>query len=124
MGEQKKSEQRRHFRGKARPGRRVKIGYRRADKPEDAFTEAVTRNIGVGGAYVLTSAPEAIGTAISIRLAIPTATEAIEVKGAVRWSNQDADEGEAGMGVVFLDIDVDCVLILGEYFASLTGAED
>jgi uncharacterized protein (TIGR02266 family) len=124
MGEQKKPEQWTHFRGKARPGRRVEIGYRRTDQPDAAFTKAVTRNIGVGGAYVLTNDPEKIGTTLAIRLTIPTAPQDIEVKGEVRWGNQDGDEEDAGMGVVFLDIDVDCVLVLGEYFASLTGAED
>ncbi len=123
MEEQKKPEPRNHFRGKARPGRRVKIGYRRVDQPDAAFTEAVTRNIGVGGAYVLTDDPEEIGTALAIRLSIPTTAESIEVKGEVRWSNPTGADDDAGMGVVFLDIDVDCVLILGEYFASLTGAD-
>lgn len=124
MGEQKEFEPRKHFRGKARPGRRVDLGYRHFDRPDDSFTAATTRNIGVGGAYVLTPDPEAVGATLAIRLDIPTAAEPVEVKGEVRWSNIDGAGDETGMGVVFLDIDVNCVLVLGEYFASLTGAED
>ncbi len=123
MTEQDRHEKRRHFRGKARPGCRVDVTYRPAadDVP---MVAAVTRNLGVGGAFIVTEQPEAVGTELIIHIVIPcdapSEPEVIAVKGEVRWTSET---DEAGMGVVFLDVPVDGVLKLSEYFASLTGSE-
>ena len=126
MTEQDSHEKRHHFRGKARPGCRVDVTYRPAgdDVP---MTSAVTRNLGIGGAFIVTDRPEPVGTELIIHIVIPcdspSEPEVVAVKGEVRWTSEsDSDEG-VGMGVVFLDVPVDGVLKLSEYFASLTGSE-
>ncbi len=113
-------ERRSHFRGKPRPGRRVEVGFTAAD---GSARQAHTRNIGVGGAFVVTPAPEPPGTRLTLSVHVPTATEPIQVRGEVRWvAPAGAEPG--GMGVRFDDLDVEALLQLNEYFASLTGREE
>jgi uncharacterized protein (TIGR02266 family) len=117
-------ERRRHFRGKSRAGRRVDLTYRRADDDGAEPVRAVTRNIGVGGAYILTDEPFEIGALLHVELHVPTDEQPLALRAEVRWIAAAADDNDtAGMGVRFLDVDVDAVLKLSEYFASLTGAE-
>ncbi len=124
MPETKKQEKRRHFRGKARPGRRVDVTYAVAADDDAEPIAAVTANIGVGGAYILTANPEPIGTELRIQLEVPTRKETIEVKAEVRWNTTRGGDDRAGMGVKFLDLDVESLLALSEYFASLTGSDE
>jgi Tfp pilus assembly protein PilZ len=135
MSDAARHERRVHFRGSARAGRRVELRYRRADPPEpeaDPDTDgagnphqAVTRNIGVGGAYILTPDPEPIGARLEIELIVPTSEQPIAVAAEVRWFiHPEMDADGAGMGVKFLDIDVEALVRLSEYFASLTGADE
>lgn len=116
-------EKRRHFRGKPRAGRRVDLRYRRVDAEPDTMVVAVTRNIGVGGAYILTDEPHKVGARLHVELTVPTSDVPIVVRAEVRWIAEAADDNDtAGMGVRFVDVDVDAVLKLSEFFASLTGA--
>ena len=54
-----KGERRGHFRGKPRPGRRVQVRFQLAGGAE---VVAHTKNIGVGGAFIVTPQPPALGT--------------------------------------------------------------
>lgn len=116
-------ERRQHFRGKPRPGRRLPIRYR-IDGGE--WHDAETRNIGVGGAFVASAAPASVGTPIELELEVPTCDHPLVLKGRVRWSqvpDQVKDGEDAGMGVQFQAVDIDVLLELNDYFASLTGVE-
>jgi Tfp pilus assembly protein PilZ len=135
MSDAARHERRVHFRGTARAGRRVELRYRRVDSPapegsdaepdEAALQIAVTRNIGVGGAYILTPDPEPIGARLQVELIVPTSEQPIEVAAEVRWFiHPEKDADGAGMGVKFLDIEVEALVRLSEYFASLTGADE
>jgi uncharacterized protein (TIGR02266 family) len=124
MADAYKHEKRRHFRGKARAGRRVDLKYRRVDGSERDFISGVTRNIGVGGAYILTDEPDHVGALLEIAMTVPTSDAPIAVRAEVRWTAPALDETDtAGMGVRFLELDVESLLKLSEYFASLTGEE-
>jgi hypothetical protein len=116
-------ERRNHFRGKPRPGRRVEVEYQIGDAaPRRAFT----RNVGIGGAFIVTPEPESPGTMLRLSLRVPTATDPVSVRAEVRWtSNGDGTpESLSGMGVKFLGLEVEELLQLNEYFASLTGTDD
>ncbi|HTM23415.1 MAG TPA: TIGR02266 family protein [Kofleriaceae bacterium] len=120
MPRTEKHERRRHFRGKSRAGRRVDLRFRRAETGGD-FVDAVTRNIGLGGAYILTDMPEPVGTRLEIEIRIPGGEPGIPVSAEVRWNTApEDDEDSAGMGVRFAEIDVEATLRLSEYFATLT----
>jgi hypothetical protein len=112
-----KRERRNHFRGKPRPGRRVEVSFVAGDgTPQRAYT----RNIGVGGAFVVTDAPARPGTPLTLSIHVPTATEPIEVQAEVRWASSEP----LGMGVKFGVLGVEEILQLNEYFASLTGRDE
>jgi uncharacterized protein (TIGR02266 family) len=119
MAETSRHERRRHFRGKPRPGRRLPVGWSLAG----TWTSSETRNIGVGGAFITTTTPVAVGHRIIIELQIPTCDRPLEVHAMVRWTGAERPGGDVGMGVQFVDVDIDILLELNDYFASLTGIE-
>ena len=109
-----KRERRGHFRGKPRPGRRVDVSFTAADGGEH---RAHTRNIGVGGAFVVTPIPAPPGTPLTLLVHVPGAQAPITVRCEVRWVEDE------GMGLRFEPLEVEAALQLNEYFASLTGSE-
>jgi uncharacterized protein (TIGR02266 family) len=127
MANANQHEKRRHFRGSPRPGRRVELCYRTADAAAMSPGRAVratTRNIGVGGAFIATAEPEGVGTRLQVELSIPTSEQPIALEAEVRWVVEPEDDRHnAGMGVKFLDVDVETLVRMSEYFASLTGSE-
>lgn len=110
-------ERRTHFRGKARPGRVLPIRFRAAGEP--GWVDSETRNIGVGGAFVVTAAPRAIGAKLDLELVLPTTERRFPLTAVVRWVQTTG--AELGMGVQFVDVDVDILLELNDYFSTLTG---
>ncbi len=131
MTSARKSEKRNHYRGKARPGRRVDLTFQ---TPGGEPTRAVTRNIGVGGAFIGTDEAVAVGTELLLRIELPGHDLPIEVRAEVRWAIADNtddtdntgkadDADDAGLGVKFLNLEVEALLTLSEYFASLTGSD-
>lgn len=109
-------ERRGHFRGKPRPGRRVEVRYRLVENGvPQAETSAYTKNIGVGGAFILAAVPLQPGSLLQITVHMPQAPQPIEVEAEVRW----IIAGE-GMGVKFLGLDVEQLLALNDYFATIT----
>ncbi len=122
-----KRERRGHFRGKPRPGRRVEVRYRVVENDQAGQEHlAFTKNIGVGGAFILTPDPPHPGANLQISLQVPSA-KPIEVEAEVRWiidGKHDEPQPEHGMGVKFNGLDVDQLLALNEYFASLTSTVD
>jgi len=107
-------ERRRHFRGKARPGRVLPIRFRAAG--HTAWIDATTRNVGIGGAFIVSQLAQRVGTQLAIELVLPTTDRCFSLPAVVRWASSD------GMGVQFVDVDVDILLELNDYFATLTGS--
>lgn len=116
-----------HFRGKPRPGRSVAVTYRAAasgDSEGVPRVEAITRNLGAGGAFVLCDDPLPVGARVELILHLPRPARDIDVTAEVRWRVAPGEgTHEAGMGLQFVDVAVDDVLALKEYFASLTGMD-
>ena len=105
-------ERRQHFRGKARPGRVMRVRFRGPGHPE--WTVADTRNIGVGGAFIATEAIRDVGTTLTLELTLPTTEQVFTLPAVVRWAAKD------GMGVQFVGVDVDVLLELNDFFATVT----
>jgi uncharacterized protein (TIGR02266 family) len=120
MDDPRRHERRQHFRGKPRPGRQIPVRYRRADVTE--WTPAETKNVGVGGAFIAT-APLPVGAPVVVELFVPTSDRKFELTALVRWTTEGSDGHPAGMGVQFVDVDIDVLLDLNDYFATLTGKE-
>ncbi len=127
-GAESKRERRGHFRGKARPGRRVEVRYRVIEHGQLSEEQrAYTKNIGIGGAFIITPDPAPPGTALQIALQVPAAARPIEVRGDVRWiidGKHDEPGAEHGMGVKFAGLDVGQLMALNEYSAALTSTMD
>jgi hypothetical protein len=105
-------ERRQHFRGKARPGRVMRVRFRAPGHREPITAD--TRDIGVGGAFIVTTDVQAIGTTLTIDLTLPTTEQVFTLPAVVRWAARD------GMGVQFVGVDVDVLLELNDYFATIT----
>jgi hypothetical protein len=122
-----KRERRNHFRGKSRAGRRVQVRYRILEHGELSEEQrAVTKNVGIGGAFVLTTDPAPPGAVVQLTLEVPT-HKPIEIHGDVRWivdGLNDEPAAEHGMGIKFSSLGVEQLLALNEYFASLTATLD
>jgi hypothetical protein len=114
MGDPATPERRRHFRGKARPGRRVRLRFR--SRGGDGWTVAETRNIGVGGAFIL-GAHLAPHSDIDVEIDVAGRAAPLSLIAEVRWIAPE------GIGVQFHDVDIDVMLELNGYLASLTGTE-
>ncbi|HEU0029098.1 MAG TPA: PilZ domain-containing protein [Kofleriaceae bacterium] len=80
-----------------------------------AWVTAETRNIGVGGAFIATPLVQPVGSQLTVELNLPTTDQTFALPSVVRWSAAD------GMGVQFVGVDVDVLLELNDYFATLTG---
>jgi hypothetical protein len=106
-------ERRHHFRGKARPGRVLAIRFR--SSAQGAWTDAETRNIGIGGAFIASANLAAVGTTMTVEVQLPTSDERFHLPAIVRWVHAE------GMGVQFVGVDIDVLLELNDYFATLTG---
>src|SRR5262249_22339113 len=122
-----KRERRGHFRGKSRPGRRVAVRFRLDDGKTGEMHDAHTKNVGVGGAFILSTHPPPPGSTLQLELQIPNSHRPLELAPNARWTitgkrNEPADEH--GMGVKFSGLDVDQLLVLNEYFATLTSTVD
>lgn len=115
-----------HYRGKARVGRRIELSYALvddADKPQRVFT----KNIGVGGAFLLTTDPQPPGTKLTITLEAPSRPGPLTLAGEVRWivdGKHDEPESQHGMGVKFSGIPIGDLMLLNEYFSSLPESID
>ena len=77
------------------------------------WVSAVTRNIGVGGAFITAPCPP-VGTQITVELKLPTSDQTFTLPAVVRWT-----ASESGAGIQFVDVDVDVILELNDYFSSL-----
>lgn len=106
-------ERRQHFRSKARPGRVVPLKFRTGE--HTAWVTAETRDIGVGGAFVVTQHLHPIGVELTLELSLPTSDQLFVLRAVVRWSAGGAD---GGMGLQFVGVDIDVLLELNEMFAA------
>jgi len=107
-----------HFRGKPRPGRKLPVSYWVSDDGPHRHGE--TKNIGVGGAFIVTPDPEPVGTLISVELVVPDKGR-LTVHSEVRWISAGPP---AGMGLKFYGLEIDDLMRLNDYFASLSAESD
>lgn len=115
--ETQRIERRDHFRGRPR-GRRLEIRFGVLGEPGRTPRAAETYDIGIGGAFICCADPPAVGARIAIEAWIVPKGPPLALRGEVRWVGASAER--TGMGVRFEALDVEALLALSEYFASLT----
>lgn len=113
--ERAQHERRQHFRSKGRPGRVLPVKFRAQE--HTGWIVAETRDIGTGGAFIASPLVQPVGTPLTIELTLPTTEQTFALPGIVRWASVGPPGG--GMGVQFIGVDVDVLLELNDYFASL-----
>lgn len=109
--DRRKLERRQLFPGTARPGRVMPVRFRTTDR--EPWVQTETRNIGVGGAFLVATTGVPVGTAIFVEVVLPGTDRMFVLPGVVRWISK----GE-GMGVQFVGVDVDVLLELNDHFTS------
>ena len=71
----------------------------------DDFLADATANISVGGMFIQTERPLAVGTRFRLRLALPGDLRPIDATGEVRWIvSQEEGHRIPGMGIRFEEI--------------------
>ena len=110
-------ERRQFFRGKARPGRVLTVRFCAAGQADDPsrWVTAETTDIGVGGAFIACPAAPPVGATLTVELTLPSTDRTFAIPAVVRWL-----AAAGGMGVQFVGVDVDVLLELNDYFATLT----
>jgi uncharacterized protein (TIGR02266 family) len=95
----------------------LEVRYRNAGQ----FLVSYCTNLSRGGLFVSTRQPEPVGTELVLSLRVPNRALPVTLRARVRWNrNEDNDEGPAGMGLSFADVDG----VLGEHIDRLvTSAE-
>ncbi|MBL4632681.1 MAG: PilZ domain-containing protein [Kofleriaceae bacterium] len=115
-------EKRDHFRGRASPGNRVDLSYRRSDGSKTAAGEneskTVAINLGVGGVFLLSLTPEAVGSKLKLHLKVPSQTDQLRIDGEVCWI-KSGEQGSAGMGIQFATLNTKALIALRNYFSQL-----
>jgi Tfp pilus assembly protein PilZ len=88
-----------HFRRSARAAIELRVCFRR-DEPGSALEKAgLIADLGMGGAFVQSERPPAIGTPIVLTLQAPTAWDPLELPAEVRWvSGEGEAAAPAGLG--------------------------
>lgn len=85
--------------------------FRTAD--DAPWVDAQTRNIGVGGAFLVSPELQPVGSTLTLELVLPTSDRVFVLPSIVRWS-----AAGDGMGVQFVGVDIDVLLELNEMFAA------
>ena len=80
-------------------------------KSESNFFMGFAENISEGGVFVSTYSPPAVGDEVELAVGVE-GSEAIPVKGIVRWHRTDEQGNPSGCGVQFVDLDDDSRRIL------------
>lgn len=77
-----------------------------------AWVTAQTVDIGTGGAFIASPLVQSVGTPLTLELTLNE--QMFTLPAVVRWTKA------GGMGVQFVGVDVDVLLELNDYFATLT----
>lgn len=64
-------------------------------KHPEGLIECVSRNVSLGGMYLVTESSVPYGTKVELELFLPALKEDVRIEGVVRWIKDD------GMGVQF-----------------------
>ena len=75
-------------------------------KSESNFFMGFTENISEGGIFVSTLSPPALGDEVELAVGVE-GSEAIPIKGVVRWHRTGEDGNPTGCGVQFENLDDD-----------------
>jgi uncharacterized protein (TIGR02266 family) len=95
---------------------------------EHNFYTGATRDLGGGGLFVATKVLRAVGECVRIRFTLPGSDVLLDAISEVRWVRpKDTAEGEAGIGLEFLQMSASTKQAVKEYLSkrqSIVHAKD
>lgn len=95
----------------------LEVRYRNAGQ----FLVSYCTNLSRGGLFVSTHQPEPVGTELVLSLRVPDRPLPVVLRARVRWSRaEDNEEGPAGMGLSFADVDA----VLGDHIDTLVSSAE
>lgn len=125
-----RQERRRHHRERPAGGGRIPVRHRTGDGP---WQPALALDIAAGGAFII-GASWPVGAAIEVAVDVASRTGPLVLAGVVRWATGDGSDdavaagaeaaGLTGIGVQFLDVDLDVIIELQAHLARLAAAGD
>jgi uncharacterized protein (TIGR02266 family) len=89
--------------GERRSESRIPIKTEVSLASDSQFFTALTGNLSLGGLFVATYQPMAIGSAVSMQIALPDGE--LHVTGVVRWIREVSSGALPGLGVAFDSLD-------------------
>jgi len=112
-----------HYRGKPRHGRRVAVTVRQQEAGGGLGPAApcYTKNLGVGGAFLVVDEPLARGSRLEVTVDLDG--QQLVCGAEVRWTHENEDDALRGMGVRFLGLEVEQIVKLTEFLNGLLGAD-
>lgn len=124
-----RQERRRHHRERPAGGGRIPVRHRTGDGP---WQPALALDIAAGGAFII-GASWPVGAAIEVAVDVASRTGPLVLAGVVRWATGDGSDdaaaagaeaaGLTGVGVQFLDVDLDVIIELQAHLARLAAAD-
>ncbi|NLA74880.1 MAG: TIGR02266 family protein [Deltaproteobacteria bacterium] len=105
----------------SREEQRIKKTLSLSYKDHESFVNAYTHNIGKGGLFIKTVNPLPEGESFILKLKLPGVEEALKINCVVAWVNRDDKDPEnpAGMGLKFIDMNVNERHLLDRYIGSI-----
>ncbi|QQR91205.1 MAG: PilZ domain-containing protein [Myxococcales bacterium] len=91
-----------HFRREGRQPINLKVQLRFGHATDASPVEAELSDLGMGGAFILTSYSASIGAIVSITISTPTSWEPFNVDAEIRWVSDGSGKQPPGLGVNFL----------------------
>jgi len=83
------------------------------------YRSHITLSIGEGGMFIESDKPKAVGEIIEPQLLLPGLVDPLPLKGKVVYSvEEDREKHPQGMGIKFLDMDLQTKTILSNYIQS------
>lgn len=105
----------------SREEQRIKKTLSLSYKDHESFVNAYTYNIGKGGLFIKTANPLPEGESFILKLKLPGVEEQLKINCVVAWVNKDDSHPEkpAGMGLKFVDMNVNERHLIDKYIGSI-----
>jgi len=108
-----------HFRTSPRPQIACQIVLHRADPGAGGPLVSYTRDLSVGGLFVVTEEQLDKGERVTVVMSTPSTWEPLTLEATVCWTRAAVGDDPAGVGLQFVDLSQDQHVALTEFVASL-----
>lgn len=101
---------------------RIKTAFELKIQHAETFHWTSLRNLSAGGVFVQTDAPQAVGSTVSMQLALPVDNEPMDIQGRVMWVREASNPSGPGMGIEFTRISEEHRQKIVDFIGDILGA--